>query len=190
MKTNEGAGGRQAEETEGEDAVYLCSLTTGNAQFGIDTRKIREVLGRRVLERVPLAPPYIGGVLPYRGDVLTAVSLRAVLGRAPMAGGSCVLVLDGEEGEDRFGLMVDSVGGVVALQPRTLADNPTTLDEVSKLIYRGAYRMDEGLLIELDPARLNPSRLGESGLFGQAAKARGGGTGRMTQGHGQAQGEA
>ena len=188
MSGIEGMRGRQAEAAEGEAMVYLCSLTTGNAQFGIDTRKIREVLGRRVLERVPLAASYIGGVLPYRGDVLTAVSLRAVLGREPMSGGSCVLVLESEDGEERFGLMVDAVGGVVALERRSLAANPTTLDDVSKEIYLGAYRTDDGLLIELDPARLNPAHLSESGLFGATPRGRGPALGRMAQG--QVQGDA
>lgn len=188
MSGIEGVRGVRAEAAEAEDMVYLCSLTTGNVQFGIDTRRIREVLGRRRLESVPLAPPYIGGVLSYRGDVLTAVSLRAVLGRAPMSGGSCVVVLDGGDGEDRFGLMVDAVGGVVALERRSLASNPTTLDDISKEIYLGAYRMDDGLLIELDPARLNPARLSESGLFGGPARTRGIPLSRMIQG--QVQGEA
>ncbi len=174
-------------ETDQADMVFLCSLTMGDALFGIDTRRIREVLGRRVLERVPLAAPYIGGVLPYRGEVLTAVNLRALLGLGPLAGGSCVLVLDGEKGEERFGLMVDGVGGVVALERGMLAVNPTTLDEVSRAIFQGAYRTDSGLLIELDPTRLNPMRLAETGLFGQAAgKMRGLGAGRAAQGLGEA----
>ena len=172
--------------TEQADMVFLCSLTTGDVLFGIDTGKIREVLGRRVLEQVPLAAPYIGGVLPYRGEVLTAISLRALLGRPAAAGGSCVLVLDGEEGEGRFGLMVDGVGGVVALERRMLAENPTTLDEGSKAIFQGAYRTDDGLLIELDPARLNPGRLAEAGVFGRpAGKIRGLGGGLPAQAQGQ-----
>lgn len=187
----EGGGGARtwaAEDVDAKDLVSLCSLMTGEVLFGIDTRKIREVLGRRTVEPVPLAPAYIGGVLPYRGEVLTAVSLRALLGLEPLAGGSCVLVLDGEVEEDRFGLMVDRVGGVVTLERKTLAENPTTLDEVSKAIYSGAYRMDDGLLIELDPGRMHPTRLGETGLFGQVGKGRGLAYGRP--GPGQVQGEA
>ncbi len=49
-------------------------------RFGIDTRKIREVLGERDLQRVPMAPAFIAGVVPYRGEVLTTVNLRALLG--------------------------------------------------------------------------------------------------------------
>lgn len=170
---------KMLEEREAADVVSLCSLLADGRTFGIDTHKIREVLGPRVLERVPLAAAYIGGVMPYRGEVLTTVSLRSLLG-LPMAEGlSCVLVLDGEDGEERFGLMVDRVGGVMLLERKMLAENPTTLDEVSKTLYSGAYRMADQLLIQLDPGRLNPVRLGETGLFrhgvGQAGRGRGAG---------------
>jgi purine-binding chemotaxis protein CheW len=92
------------------DAVSLCSLFAGSESFGIDTRKIREVLGKRDLQRVPMAPAYIGGVVPYRGEVLTTVNLRSLLGMEENGAASCVLVLEDEEGAERFGLMVDEVG--------------------------------------------------------------------------------
>ena len=171
MERMEAAAGGGAEQ---ESVVSLCSLMAGGRLFGIDTHRIREVLGARQLERVPLAPPYIGGVIPYRGEVLTAVSLRALLGIEASGQRSCVLVLD--EGGERFGLMVDSVGGVVMPEKRSLAENPTTLDEVSRALYGGAYRMQDGLLIQLDPERLHPSRLEESGLFGHGGRGAGRGT--------------
>jgi purine-binding chemotaxis protein CheW len=153
---------------EEEESVSLCSLAVEEMRFGIDTRRIREVLGRRALQRVPLAPAYIGGVVPYRGEVLTAVSFRALLGLKPYDGESSVLVLDDVTPDgcrDSFGLMVDSVGGVVTVSRSMLAANPTTLDERSRALFDGAYRMTEGLLIQLDPEMLRPARLGGSGLF-------------------------
>ena len=64
-----------------DDAVSLCSMFAGSESFGIDTkRKIREVLGNRDLQRVPMAPAFIGGVVPYRGEVLTTVDFRAAAG--------------------------------------------------------------------------------------------------------------
>ena len=158
---------------EGEDVMSMCSLMSGGRLFGIDTRTIREVLGKGELNRVPLAPAYVGGVIAYRGEVVTAVSLRALLGLAPAEGKSCVLVLDGDVHEERFGLMVDGVGGVVMVSRRQAAANPSTLDEASKALFSGAFRTDEGLLVQLNPERLKPSRLAETGLFGQPTRIRG-----------------
>jgi purine-binding chemotaxis protein CheW len=167
---------RATKDREGGDAqelLSLCSLKAAGKLFGIDTRMIGEVLGSAArLNRVPLAPAYVGGVLAYRGEVVTAVSLRVLLGDAAVDGPSCVLVLDGDENEERFGLLVDSVGGVVMVERGMMAANPSTLDEASRALFSGAFRTEEGLLVQLDPERLKPSRLAESRLFGHAPRAR------------------
>lgn len=165
------AGGIVADAMEGmqdeNDVVSLCSLFASSESFGIDTRKIREVLGKRDLQRVPMAPAYIGGVVPYRGEVLTAVNLRALLGMGESEATSCVLVLEDDEVAERFGLMVDEVGGVVTVNRRTLETNPSTLEAKGKWLFDGAYKMQTGLMVQLDPAKLRPSRLAETGLFKQ-----------------------
>jgi purine-binding chemotaxis protein CheW len=161
-----------------EEVLSLCSLFAGGRLFGIDTRTIREVLGKGRLNRVPLAPGFIGGVIAYRGEVVTAVNLRALLGAAPVeASQSCILVLDGDGFEERFGLMVDSVGGVVMVNPRTVSPNPPTLDEDSRMLFLGSYRTDAGLLVQLDSAQLDPERLksmrlAETGLPSHGSRSR------------------
>jgi purine-binding chemotaxis protein CheW len=158
-------------KSDGE-GVSLCSLRAGADLFGIDTRQIREVLGKSLPQRVPLAPEYIAGVVPYRGEALTTVSLRALLGLEKWAGVSCVLVLDEEEESERFGLMVDGVGGVVTMRPEVLESNPSALDARRAALFDGAYRMETGLMVRLEPRQLRPSRLAESGLFGSLKQER------------------
>ena len=160
---------RKEELLEEDDAVSLCSLVAGSESFGIDTRKIREVLGERELQRVPMSPPFIAGVVPYRGEVLTTVNLRALLGMTEHSGRSCVLVMEDDEGAERFGLVVDAVGGVVTVSRRTLEPNPCTLAARAKWLFDGAYKMEAGLMVQLDPQRLRPTRLSETGLFRQCA---------------------
>jgi purine-binding chemotaxis protein CheW len=147
------------------DAVSLCSLYAGDETFGIDTRKIREVLGERALQRVPMSPAFIAGVVPYRGEVLTTVNLRVLLGMEASSGVCCVLVIEDDEAAERFGIVVDAVGGVVTVSRRTLEANPCTLEARGKWLFDGAYKMENGLMVRLDPQKLCPSRLSETGLF-------------------------
>jgi len=152
---------------EEDETLSLCSMFAGQDSYGIATGKIREVLGMRELERVPMAPAFVAGVVPYRGDVITTVSFRAILGLPECAETGCVLVLDDNDGQERFGLMVDSVGGVVTVSKKMLEDNPCTLEARGRWLFDGAYKMSGGLMIQLDPQKLRPSRLSESGLFSQ-----------------------
>jgi purine-binding chemotaxis protein CheW len=154
------------DQLHGEDDVEsLCSLYAGKETFGIDTRKIREVLGKRDLQRVPMSPAFIAGVVPYRGEVLTTVSLRVLLGVEAQSETHCVLVMEDEEILERFGLVVDSVGGVVEVSRRSLEPNPSTLESRSRWLFDGAYKIEGGLMVRLDPQRLCPSRLSEAGIF-------------------------
>jgi purine-binding chemotaxis protein CheW len=154
-----------------EDTISFCSISAGDQSFGIDTRRISEVLGDRELQRVPMAPAFIGGVVPYRGEVLTTVSFRALLGLAEKAETNCVLVLEDEDAAQRFGLVVDSVGGVVTVNRKMHEVNPSTLDARGKWLFDGAYKIQSGLLVQLDPQRLRPSRLAEMEIFRQGGGA-------------------
>jgi purine-binding chemotaxis protein CheW len=103
--------------------------------------------------------------VPYRGEVLTTVNLRALLGMETQAGKCCVLVMEDDEAAERFGLVVDAVGGVVTMSRRMLEANPCTLEARGKWLFDGAYKMDGELMVRLDPKKLCPSRLSETGLF-------------------------
>ena len=149
------------------ETLSMCSLHAGGHTFGIDTRSIREVLGYRCLERVPLAPSWIGGVVPYRGDVLTTVCLRALMSMRPSHAQSCILVLDDEDEGQRFGLIVDGVGGVVNVERRLYTANPPTLDAIGRALFQGAFRMPGGILVQVEPERLRPARLAATELFGR-----------------------
>ena len=155
------------EVQDGSEVLSLCSFIAGSGLFGIDTKKICEVLGERELHRVPMAPAFIGGIVSYRGDVLTAVNFRALLGLGEHADRSCVLVLEDDEAGEQFGLVVDAVGSVVVMSRDVLEANPCTLDPRERWLFDGAYRMRTGLMVKLDPLRLHPSRLAETGLFRQ-----------------------
>jgi purine-binding chemotaxis protein CheW len=160
--------GQKPEQMHEEaENVSLCSMFAGEGTFGIDTGKIREVLGKRELQRVPMAPAFVAGVVPYRGDVLTTVSFRALLGLAENEDAGCVLVLDDDGGQERFGLVVDAAGGVVTVRRSMLEANPCTLDARCRWLFDGAYKTENGLLVQLDPQKLRPSRLAETGMFRQ-----------------------
>jgi len=152
-------------ETVRSDVISVCSVRAGTGVFGIDMRRIREVLGKTLLQRVPLAPEYIAGVAPYRGEVLTTLSLRALLVMEESEAASYVVVMEDMEYGDLLGLAVDGMAGVAMVSERTREANPSTLDERSKALFAGAYQIGTGLVAMLDPSQLRHSRLVECGIF-------------------------
>jgi purine-binding chemotaxis protein CheW len=100
----------------------------------------------------------VGGLVHYRGDVLTTVSLCQLLGLVPKDGAQDILVLEGQGG--CFGLLVDAVGEVLTVSQADYEPNPSILDERRRSLFAGAYKLKDSLLVMLDPERLDPPRLG------------------------------
>jgi purine-binding chemotaxis protein CheW len=140
------------------DLLEMCSVRVGQTLFGIPITHILEIVGGARPQPVPLAPAFVGGLVHYRGDVLTTVSLRQLLGLAHSEGSQDILVLESQGGY--FGLLVDSVGEVLTVSSADHEPNPSMLDERRAALFAGAYKLKEGLLVMLDPERLDPLRLG------------------------------
>jgi purine-binding chemotaxis protein CheW len=148
-----------------EALVEVCSVRLGKTLFGVPITHILEIVGTSRPQPVPLAPDYVGGLVHYRGDVLTTVSLRRLLDLPPQEGAQDILVLESAGGN--FGLLVDSVGEVLTVSAADHESNPSILDERCRGLLAGAYKLKDSLLVMLDPDRLDPLHL--SAGAGQAA---------------------
>jgi len=138
--------------------VEMCSVRLGSALYGVPISHILEIVGAARPQPVPLAPVFVGGLVHYRGDVLTTVSLRQLLDMPPKDGPQDILVLESSGG--CFGLLVDSVGEVLTVSSADHEPNPSILDGRRKALFAGAYKLKDSLLVMLNPEQLDPMRLG------------------------------
>jgi purine-binding chemotaxis protein CheW len=135
----------------------VCSVQVGDTLFGVPIAHVLEILGKPATQPVPLAPYYVGGLVHYRGEVLTAVSLRRLLNMEPAKAPEDVLVFETPDG--LFGLFVDSVGEVLHVSAADHEPNPATLEARRQVLFDGAWKLKDRLLVSLEPARLEPVRL-------------------------------
>jgi len=159
MSTARTAGSRKQSVTA--ELVEMCSVHVGDGLFGIPISHILEIVGSARPQRVPLAPSFVGGLVHYRGDVLTTVSLRQLLDLPPREGSQDLLVVESSGG--CFGLLVDTVGEVLQVSSADFEANPSTVNERRRALIAGAYKLKGGLMIMLDPERLEPMRLAKAG---------------------------
>jgi purine-binding chemotaxis protein CheW len=139
--------------------VEVCSVRLAETWFGVPITHILEIVGSARPQPIPLAPPFVGGLVHYRGDVLTTVSLRHLLALPPKQGTQDILVLESAGG--CFGLLVDSVGEVLTVSSADHEPNPSTLDQRRKTLFAGAYKLKDKLMVMLDPERLDPLQLSQ-----------------------------
>ncbi len=152
-----GATPRRKKKSAVAAQVEVCSVRVSQGLFGIPIAHILEIVGGTRPQPVPLAPGFVGGLAHYRGDVLTTVSLRQLLDLPPREGTQDMLVV--ESAGACFGVLVDSVGEVLTVSSVDFEANPATVNERRRMLFAGAYKLKDELMVMLDPERLDPMRL-------------------------------
>lgn len=144
----------------GQGQLMLCVISLDGRAYALRTSAVREVIGKALIVAVPLAPPFIAGIVNHRGVMLTTVSLRSVLGLDAAVGKSCVIVVraGNDEGES-FGLLVDELAGVLTLDGAMVEAVPPTVAENMQRLFRGMHLREQGPLVELDADHLRPEWL-------------------------------
>ncbi|PWJ55655.1 purine-binding chemotaxis protein CheW [Quadrisphaera granulorum] len=137
----------------GAAAARLLTFELAGGLYGLEVEHVQEVLRAQKVTRVPLHGAAIAGLINLRGEVVTAIDLRARLSLAPRPEGqdavNIVVRLHGES----ISLLVDSIADVVELDDRSFEPVPDTLDGDVRELLRGAYKTEGRLLLALDVQR-------------------------------------
>ncbi len=103
---------------------------------------------------MPLASGEIAGLINLRGEVLTAIDLRARLGlpsadpeREPV---NVVVRVDDEP----VSLLVDEIGGVLEVSQVPFEQTPSTVGDRVRDLLLGAYTLPDRLLLALNAQRV------------------------------------
>jgi purine-binding chemotaxis protein CheW len=132
------------------DRQSFVTATIAGQLFGIPIGRAHDVFTAGTVTPVPLAPPDVLGLMNLRGRVVTALDIRQRLGLPPAALEPGAMAIGIEAGGDAFGLVVDRIGEIVAVNGGSLENNPAHLDPAWAGLSRGIYRLDTELLVVLD----------------------------------------
>ena len=134
--------------------TQLCTFHVGRYLFGVDVSLVQEIVRLQAFTPVPLSPPEIAGLINLRGEVLTAIDLRARLGVPPSDGTrdpiNVVIRLDDEP----VSLLVDEIGGVQEVSEVPFEATPATVDARVRGLLLGAYPLPDRLLLSLNARRV------------------------------------
>jgi chemotaxis-related protein WspB len=124
-------------------------FSIGDALYAIPARSVVEVVPHVELRPLPGAPPWVAGLLAYRGRALPVVDLgRKLLGVAPeesrLASRIVVVETRSERGERRFGVLTERVTEV-----RRISLEGSTKAELDRGSHIAATVLERGSIIQL-----------------------------------------
>lgn len=109
------------------DTIRFVTFYLDQVVYGVEVQHLQEVLWEHEVAPVPLADPSILGLMNLRGQVVTALDLRHLLGHAKrtlLTDASLHVVVEHREG--LVSLLVDSYGNYVE-RPRTVYKPPPSV---------------------------------------------------------------
>ena len=132
----------------------VVSFTLAGQLFGLPVEQVRDALSGERLSPIPLAPDDIAGALNLRGRIVTAIDLGRRLGLAGPGPGKTVKGLVVAQDRALYGLIVETLGEVLALPAAARDHVPPNLPGRLDAYAAGLYRLEDGLLVLLDAGRL------------------------------------
>jgi chemotaxis protein CheZ len=127
----------------------------GGEEYSIPILKVREIINAPGMTRLPQSPEYIEGVADLRGSVVPIVNLRKLvqLDGAP-GGGDKVIVLS--NGKVTFGILVDGITGVIAIEDSSIEPPDRLLNGACDRIV-GVAKYKKRLIVLLDTNKILPT---------------------------------
>jgi purine-binding chemotaxis protein CheW len=135
------------------DSKQFSTFFLDGLFFGVEVRKVQEVIRYQEMTRVPLAPAMIQGLINLRGQIVTAIDLRRRLELPPRPEGQLPMNVVVRSDDGAVSLLVDEIGDVVEIQDEAYERPPETLKGAARELVTGVYKLKERLLLVLDTER-------------------------------------
>lgn len=127
-----------------------CTVEICNAQFGVDVSRVLEVVRDAPVERIPLAPNGVRGLVNLRGQLVCAIDVAHLLGRSVATqGGASSAVVVSVSGET-MALCVDIVGDVTSVGDAERRETPGGVEDTIAQVSPAVALAANALIAELD----------------------------------------
>jgi len=135
------------------ETKQFATFWADNLLFGVDVTRVQEVIRFQTMTAVPLASTVVSGMINLRGQIVTALDLRTRLALPPRAADVSPMNVIVRTDDGAVSLLVDEIGDVVDVPVASWERAPATLDDASRELITGAYKMKDRLLLVLDADR-------------------------------------
>ena len=130
-----------------------CTFFVADRFFGVNVKRVQEVIRYQEMTRVPLASPVISGLINLRGQIVTALDMRARLGLPPRPAGHLPMNVVVRTDDGAVSLLVDEIGDVVEVEDANRERVPETLTAAARDLIAGVCKLKGRLLLVLDTER-------------------------------------
>jgi purine-binding chemotaxis protein CheW len=115
---------KPVEDVRGRDEIRLMAFSLGGERYAIELGHVIEVFRVESLSPLPGAPAPVVGITAWRGELLTVLDLRPVLGQPTQGLDDLRFALALGEERAPIGLLVDGVDEILSVASRRIGPAP------------------------------------------------------------------
>ncbi len=134
-------------------ASQYVTFRVGSMFFGVDVAQVQEIIRYQPMTPVPLAPDAIRGLVNLRGQIITAIDMRAQLKLEKFPEDSTPMNVVIRSGSEMVSLLVDGIGDVMDVDQRSFEPTPETVTPHIAAILHGVVKLEKQLLLLLNSGR-------------------------------------
>ena len=149
---------REGSPTASPGSMQLVSFRLAGEEYGIEIRRVREIILMGAITRVPQTPAYVRGLINLRSTVIPVIDLRTRFGLPECEASDTTRIMIVNSGGKTTGVIVDAVIEVLRVSPDQIAPPPPAVAGLKTEYLTGLVKLDRTLLILLDIDKV----LGES----------------------------
>ena len=128
----------------------------GKEKYGLDMEHLKKVMWAENITRIPGLPPHILGIINIRGEIISVVDMKMLLGLPHETAEKPSIMITSDQGMET-GLLVDSVDGIIDLPALSIDPPMITFEKEYLDLIDGEARIDETILIVLNYEKLMQS---------------------------------
>lgn len=138
-----------ADRRSGEN-IQLVTFYIDGQHFAVDVGLVQEIIPPQPMAPIPTAPSHFAGLINLRGQIVTAIDLRLLLGfeAKESIAEDMILVVNAPSGQ--VSLVFEQIGDVMDIASYMIEPPPGTLDENLRTYIRSVAKLDQHLLLMLD----------------------------------------
>jgi len=124
----------------------FCTFYLHNLMFGVELKKVQEVIRFLEITEIPLAPRVVSGLMNLRGQIVTGIDLRRRLDMADRPEEMHPMNVVIRSGDGAVSLQVDVIGDVVEVTEESFERPPETLQGKVREVILGVHKLEKQLM--------------------------------------------
>ena len=128
----------------------FCTFRVGSMFLGVEVHRVQEVIRPQRMTRIPGAQENVRGLMNLRGQIVTALDMRRLMGLNIDKGNEPLMNLVVRTPDGPISLLVDEIDDVLVVDREQFESPPETLRGAVRDLICGSYKLPGQLLLVLN----------------------------------------